>query len=790
MMKSLLTSSNFASIEMDSARRIREAKEARWENLQFLNGVQGHLKETLATLYENEAKHLIYEATTADNSGSFETVVFPLIRRVFSKLLANDIVSVQAMDLPIGKIFFIKPVTSEREWEVDENGLNTLVGKHHGLMGYQRTNKNFDGSEFDANDPTRRSFESYARYALPDEAINPVQTASDKTMPEVTKFMKKSLYDLFYDDFLYDHSKGRITIKVGNVDVVKMDAMGDYVPALYDNDVPSVKAVLPLFPAAGGAPEPTTVEVVNTLLLRVGGFSSFNAGHLTGPDGNEMDTESFLASLKVIAASDITNEKKDDNDDVIGTFETATYKAGEAINYRVMTQRYGSPIVEGVNPNICDNDGHLYIELDLRKPASRPGLTLDGYVGILKEQLGFSEPCDPAIATFLTNLTTGADAATTRSEMEAIIKKNINTAKAKNLDAAIEEQLSNDTMNKIIDIVLGEIWKNYYQNDDEITVKPTTTPAEIAEKEAAIVALIYKIISNPEGGKLSINNKEIDLTKLFVMACTSDKLAGLFNIVWAQYDSLEYESEMGEVSFQLVSETVSVQERKLRASWTPELAQDVMAFHNVDAEAELTAILSEQIAAEVDREILRDLRRSAPWVLRWDYNGWRKQMTTSTNYTQKDWNQTLITNVNIISAQIQKATLRGGANFIVVSPEISAVLNDLEYFHVTDANAEAESYNLGIEKVGSLQGRYQVIVDPYAPAKTLLMGHHGSSLLDAGYVYCPYVPMALTPTMTNFHNFTPVKGIATRYAKKMLNNKFYGRIDIDGLIRFATKELR
>lgn len=783
MMKSLLTSSNFASIEMDSARRIREAKEARWENLQFLNGVQGHLKETLATLYENEAKHLIYEATTADNSGSFETVVFPLIRRVFSKLLANDIVSVQAMDLPIGKIFFIKPVTSEREWEVDENGLNTLVGKHHGLMGYQRTNKNFDGSEFDANDPTRRSFESYARYALPDEAINPVQTASDKTIPEVTKFMKKSLYDLFYDDFLYDHSKGRITIKVGNVDVVKMDAMGDYVPALYDNDVPSVKAVLPVVGAT--TPEFNSVEVVNTLLLRVGGFSSFNAGHLTGPDGNEMDTESFLASLKVIAADNIEAMAGGKE------YELATYKAGEAINYRVMTQRYGSPIVEGVNPNICDNDGHLYIELDLRKPASRPGLTLDGYVGISKEALGFSA-CD-GLTDFLDALMDQSDNggakaedAKTRVDLEAAIKKNIPLAKA--IELGKDNGLSAESIDKVISLALGEIWKNYYQMTTE-AIEAKETGA--AEYEAAITEAVLGVIS-AEKGELTLANGKIIFGEsyLYDLACTSVDLASKFNIVWAQYDSLEYESEMGEVSFQLVSETVSVQERKLRASWTPELAQDVMAFHNVDAEAELTAILSEQIAAEVDREILRDLRRSAPWVLRWDYNGWRKQMTTSTNYTQKDWNQTLITNVNIISAQIQKATLRGGANFIVVSPEISAVLNDLEYFHVTDANAEAESYNLGIEKVGSLQGRYQVIVDPYAPAKTLLMGHHGSSLLDAGYVYCPYVPMALTPTMTNFHNFTPVKGIATRYAKKMLNNKFYGRIDIDGLIRFATKELR
>jgi hypothetical protein len=270
-----------------------------------------------------------------------------------------------------------------------------------------------------------------------------------------------------------------------------------------------------------------------------------------------------------------------------------------------------------------------------------------------------------------------------------------------------------------------------------------------------------------------------------------DKLADIkFEVAWAQYDSLELETEIGEVSFKLDSVTVSVEERKLRATWSPELAQDVAAFHNIDAEAELTAILSEQIAAEIDREILRDLRKLAPWQARWDVNGWRRMAGFSTNYTQKDWNQELITKVNQISAQIQKSTLRGGANWLVVSSEISALLNNLEYFHVTDASAESDTYNMGIERVGSLQGRYQVYVDPYAPSYSLIMGHKGKSLLDTGYIYAPYVPMQLTPTMYNPFNFAPVKGIMTRYAKKCVNNKFYGAIKVDGLVTWNINELR
>ena len=263
-----------------------------------------------------------------------------------------------------------------------------------------------------------------------------------------------------------------------------------------------------------------------------------------------------------------------------------------------------------------------------------------------------------------------------------------------------------------------------------------------------------------------------------------------YKFAWAEYSSLELETELGEVSFRLDEVVVAVEERKLRATWSPELAQDVSAFHNIDAEAELTAMLSEQVAAEIDREILRDLRKAAAWQLRWDYNGWRKASSTASPYTQKDWNQTLITRINQISAQIHKSTLRGGANFIVVSSEISAIFDDLEYFHVSDANPEQDQYNMGIERIGTLGGRYQVYRDPYAPAYSAVIGHKGKSLLDTGYIYAPYVPLQLTPTMYNPFNFAPVKGIMTRYAKKVVNNRFYGAIRVDGVPTFNVAELR
>jgi hypothetical protein len=660
-MREFLTSGQVGNIELNAQKKIREDIQNRWDQLGFTEGLDGTIKENVATLYENEAKHLIYEATASDNSGSFETVVFPIIRRVFSKLLANDIVSVQAMNLPVGKLFFILPVTSEREWEVPAAGaadaaagdiVDGTTGRHKGLMGYDRTNRNKEGRV----EP---------RYYLPDETIKDLdkekwyvpqlnQTPEDATTyeaaleaakaeglgvtalrqagPEVTQYFEKSLYDLFYNDFLYDNSKGKVTIKVGEAKLAKLTPRGmeDFV----DGDSVQVNGF---------------DGTVRNVILKVGGFSSFNASKLTGPDGNEMDTEGFLASLKVITTQAIAAGEVEGASGVT----TASFKKYESVPFRVATQKYGKGIVE--YGSACDAEGYMYIELDLAKPVVQQAGTIDGYVGV--------------------------------------------------------------------------------------------NPSAIAD-------------------------------------------ASMFKVAWAQYDSLELETEIGEVSFKLDSVTVSVEERKLRATWSPELAQDVSAFHNIDAEAELTAILSEQIAAEIDREILRDLRKGAPWQARWDVNGWRRMAAFSTNYTQKDWNQELFTKINQISAQIHKATLRGGANFIVVSSEISALFDNLEYFHVSDASAESDQYNMGIEKIGSLNGRYQVYRDPYSPHWSIIIGHKGKSLLDTGYIYAPYVPMQLTPTIYNPFNFAPVKGIMTRYAKKMVNNRYYGHVRVDGLVHWDISELR
>jgi len=618
-MGALLESGLVGNIGLKHLKVIKEDTINKWDKLGFLDGLKGHLKENVAQLYENQASHLINEATSEGSNGAFETVVFPIVRRVFSKLLANDIVSVQAMNLPIGKLFYFVPR----------------------IQGY---NPNEAGS---VHYPPIGSPEAVnGGYNVPGQGYPGADTAPNANAP-----FSKNLYDLFYEGAepgldpagLFDYSKGRFSAITAAATVVKW-SNGDLVDA--NND------------------DAAYVGNTRKVLIKLCGWSNIpGAGKLIGPDGNEIDTESFLSDLKILTNTGL-------GFDAANVCPVPTVGASPLL-FRVVTQKYGKGIVDygsqyqttfpvdgngGSFNNICNANGCIILEVDLSCPAcaSCGDTSLDGYTG---------------------------------STLSAITS------------------------------------------------------------------------------------------------------ATSFTAVWRRYEELEFEEKIGEVSFDLESVTVSVTERKLRAQWSPELAQDVAAFHNIDAEAELTALLSEQVAAEIDREILRDLRKGAAWNLRWDYNGWRR-LSLTTSYTQKDWNQTLITAINQLSAQIHKSTLRGGANWIVVSSEVSAIFDDLEYFHVSNASPEQDQYNMGIERVGTLAGRYQGYRDPYFPPNTILLGHKGTSLLDTGYIYAPYVPLQLTPTMYNPFNFTPIKGIMTRYAKKMVNNRFYARITVDGVRTFDLRELR
>lgn len=242
-----------------------------------------------------------------------------------------------------------------------------------------------------------------------------------------------------------------------------------------------------------------------------------------------------------------------------------------------------------------------------------------------------------------------------------------------------------------------------------------------------------------------------------------------------------------EVQVQLKSEPIVAKTRKLKAQWTPEFAQDLNAYHSVDAEAELTGILSQYISMEIDLELLDMLIKNAYSVDYWSaqnnvvYNGSSFVASTSGYYNaQGGWFQTLGTKLQKISNKIHQLTMRGGANFLVTSPTVSTVLESIPGF-ASDGDGEKFEYNFGIQKVGSLNNRYKVYKNPYMTENIILLGYKGAQFLECGAVYAPYVPLIMTPLLYDPNTFTPRKGLLTRYAKKMIRPDYYGKIYVAGL---------
>jgi len=241
-----------------------------------------------------------------------------------------------------------------------------------------------------------------------------------------------------------------------------------------------------------------------------------------------------------------------------------------------------------------------------------------------------------------------------------------------------------------------------------------------------------------------------------------------------------------EINVQLKSEAIVAKTRKLKAQWTPEFAQDLNAYHSVDAEAELTGILSQYISMEIDLEILDMLIENAFTVDRWsavnnqalDANG----AASSLGYynTQGGWFQTLGTKLQKVSNTIHQLTLRGGANFLVTSPTVATILESIPGF-ASDGDGEKMEFNFGIQKIGSLNSRYKVYKNPYMTENVILMGYKGAQFLECGAVFAPYVPLIMTPLLYDPNTFTPRKGLMTRYAKKMIRPDYYGKIYVAGL---------
>jgi hypothetical protein len=299
---------------------------------------------------------------------------------------------------------------------------------------------------------------------------------------------------------------------------------------------------------------------------------------------------------------------------------------------------------------------------------------------------------------------------------------------------------------------------------------------------------------------------DADMTVSYVLSSKLDSSAGNADtLVIPAFESatsarqLENESPtIPEIDIKIESIAVTAQTRKLKARWTPELAQDLNAYHSLDAEVELTQILSEQIALELDREILNDLLTQAGGAnLYWSRapgrfvnkeNGAEVQRGSTIHPgpawagTVREWYETLTETIIDAANQIHRKTLRGSANFIVVGPDVATILESSVFYkpvYSLDGEGQVSApMTLGAEKVGALSNRFTVYKDPYFPRNKILVGYKGGSYLETGYVYAPYVPLIVTPTIFAPDDFTPCKGVMIRYGKKMVRSDFYGSVTV------------
>jgi hypothetical protein len=246
-----------------------------------------------------------------------------------------------------------------------------------------------------------------------------------------------------------------------------------------------------------------------------------------------------------------------------------------------------------------------------------------------------------------------------------------------------------------------------------------------------------------------------------------------------------------EINLELRSESIVAKTRKLKAVWTPEFAQDLNAYHSIDAEAELTSMLSEYISQEIDLEILDMLIKNAQTTERWSarigrtydaatsaFTEYSSAQAQASAFNQQTWFQTLGTKIQKVSNTIHQKTLRGGANFLVCSPQVATILESMPGYAV---DGEGMKFAMGVQKVGQLNGRITVYKNPYMLENQVLVGFRGTQFLETGAVYAPYIPLVMTPLVYDPTNFTPRKGVMTRYAKKIVRPEFYGLIQIDSL---------
>ena len=321
-----------------------------------------------------------------------------------------------------------------------------------------------------------------------------------------------------------------------------------------------------------------------------------------------------------------------------------------------------------------------------------------------------------------------------------------------------------------------------------------------------LISASVDVTSNPELTTQNGTNVTFVVTGSLVVASTIAPAAVWYNVQPSDNSRGDFEDgstkvpssgvnapstiSIPEINVTLASEAIVAKTRKLKAQWTPEFAQDLNAYHSIDAEAELTSLLSEYISMEIDLELLdmliQDAATTERWSARnnktWTGTAWSAGTAASTDFynTQGQWFQTLGTKIQKVSNKIHQKTLRGGANFLVCSPTVATILESIPGY-AADTNGDKMDFAMGVQKVGQLNSRYRVYKNPYMLENVILLGYRGSQFLETGAVYAPYIPLMMTPLVYDPTTFTPRKGIMTRYAKKMIRPEFYGKIFVSDI---------
>ena len=630
----------------------------KWEATGLLEGLNnGQQKQGMAVLLENQAKELLREASSmaAGDVEGFAAVAFPIVRRVFGGLIANDLISVQPMSLPSGLIFFLD--FTHEDSRSGFGGGESLYGG--GVVGREIV----DG----VKDISQSGF-----YGLSSGYAN----ATGSAQMDAASISGEGLADPHLrSDLDYDPDlKGKFVIRLN-----------------HDQSQGSGPTVAELAQADPGAH--------NAVVL----------------------------SVRTAAVDAADNE-------------FAVLDANDELLLCALDDDSGTPF------GLAADDNDLVIAR-LRQVRRLTKLTTSTSAEGLKVVTDI-----PSFVWEIVSVTDCGQTAIPTDRASALAAEAAGTAAT--LSAAIRTAVADDLQKCN--------WDVHFPVRDDVNASAN-----------AVGALGFGAMPleepEPGTGSSSADNNGA------AAAARSGK-----NII-------------AEIDIKVDSVAVTAQTKKLKAKWSPELGQDLNAYHNLDAEVELTGILSEQIALEIDRELLSELVRGGTAGTRYwsrapglfvDSAGAELGATSAApdfTGTVSEWYETLIETINDVSAQIHRKTLRGGANFVVCSPEVANILEFTSGFRAS-VTADQDRGTIGAVKAGSLSKKFDVYVDPYFLRNVILVGRKGSSFLESGYVYAPYVPLQVTPTIFGTEDFVPRKGVMTRYAKKMVRPDMYGLVIVRGLL--------